>query len=49
MEPLDCEQVEALDDPAQCFAMLDDMEARIGLNVAKARGRLDVVHGNPSR
>ncbi|WP_017462551.1 hypothetical protein [Dyella ginsengisoli] len=49
LEPLDSEQVEALDDPAQCFAMLDDMEARVGLNVAKARRRLDVAHGNPSR
>lgn len=36
-EPLDSEQVEAVFDESQVFAMLDDMEARLGFYVTDAR------------
>jgi len=36
-EPLDEEQREALYDEDQAFAMIDDMEARMGFDVASAR------------
>jgi len=43
-KPLDTEQVEALSDPEQAFAMLDDMEARMGLDVGDARALLAEAH-----
>jgi len=36
-EPLDEEQREALYDEDQAFAMIDDMEARMGFDVTEAR------------
>lgn len=39
-EPADQEQLEALLDPAQSRAMLDDMEARMGVNVSHVRRAL---------
>jgi hypothetical protein len=36
-EPMDSEQVEACSDEDQAFAMLDDMESRMGFNVTDAR------------
>ena len=36
-EPLDEEQREALYEEGQAFAMIDDMEARMGFDVASAR------------
>ncbi len=43
---LDSGQIEAMADPLQCFAMLDDFEARLGLNVAEARRVLAELHAD---
>lgn len=49
LEPLDEEQRAALEDPAQCFEMIDDMEARMGLHVTDARWWLIVAHEPEAR
>lgn len=41
---LDAEQVIAIADPIQCFRMLADFEARLGLNVNQARCALAEWH-----
>lgn len=43
---LDSEQIEAMADPLQCFAMLDDFEARMGLDVTEARRALAELHAD---
>lgn len=47
LDQLDDEQVAALWDGEQCFAMLDDMEARCGMDVAEARALLVEAHTTP--
>lgn len=44
LEPLDGEQREALEDPWQCFAMMADYEARIGIDVQQARAAMAEYH-----
>lgn len=43
-QPLATEQVEALSNPDEAFDMLDDMEARMGFDVADARALLAEAH-----
>ncbi|MEY2152347.1 hypothetical protein AB7849_15685 [Rhodanobacter sp. 115] len=46
---LDAEQREALEDPQQCFSMLADFDARLGLNVNEVRRVLAEWHAESPR